>query len=172
MATERKRNPLIRSPLGGRLLSALHLPFFLLRPPRGYGVLTTKGRRSGKARRRCIRAVPLTEGRVVIVAIRGAARSGWAKNLRANPDVSLRLRSGRFSGTARQLDPSEHDLAGSAYCEAVHTFEYLEHLVWRPGRPQAESIRDLHRNWFDQGTPFVIELDARQRTAGNAVTSA
>jgi deazaflavin-dependent oxidoreductase (nitroreductase family) len=157
--TERKRNPLIKSPLGGRALSAAHLPFFLLRPPRGYGVLTTIGRKTGKARRRCIRAIPMDGNRVVLVAIRGTSRSGWAKNLRANPDVSLRLPGGSFTGRARELAPSERPQARSAYCEAVHSFEYLEHLVWKPGRPRAESIRELHTGWFERGTPFVIDLD-------------
>jgi deazaflavin-dependent oxidoreductase (nitroreductase family) len=169
---ERKRNPLIRSPLGARALSAVHLPFFLIHPPRGYAVLTTTGRKTGKARRRCVRAIPIEGNRVVIVAIRGAPRHGWAKNLQADPEVGLRLPGGRLRGRARELAASERELARSAYCDAVHRFEYLEHLVWRPGRPRAESIRDLHRSWFEQGTPFVVDLDVRERTAGSSVTSA
>ncbi len=157
-ASERKRNPLIKSPLGGRALSALHLPFFLIRPPRGYGVLTTTGRRTGKRRRRCIRAIR-RGNRVFVVAIRGAERSGWAKNLRANPEVDLRLRGGRFKGVGRELRAGEEsEQAREAYGESVHPFEYLEHLVWRPGRPTAASIRELHRDWFERGTPLVVEL--------------
>ena len=44
---EDKRNPFTSSAARGRTLSALQLPFFLLRPPAGYGVLTTTGRRRG-----------------------------------------------------------------------------------------------------------------------------
>jgi deazaflavin-dependent oxidoreductase (nitroreductase family) len=160
-AGERKRNPLIKSPLGGRALSAVHLPFFMIRPPRGYGVLKTVGRRTGKVRRRCIRAIPMDENRVVLVAIRGAARSGWAKNLQVNPEIALRLPGGSFTGRARELAPSERPEARSAYCDTVHSFEYLEHLVWKPGRPTVASIRDLHTGWFEHGTPFVIDLDLR-----------
>jgi deazaflavin-dependent oxidoreductase (nitroreductase family) len=156
--SERKHNPLIRSPLGGRALSAFHLPFFLVRPPRGYGILTTTGRRTGKRRRRCIRAVRFADGKIAIVAIRGTGRSGWAKNLGANPEVELRLTEGRFRGIAREVHAAEREAAREAYSESVHPFEYLEHLVWRPGRPSAASIRDLHRSWFERGTPFVVEL--------------
>jgi hypothetical protein len=56
-ATERKLNPFINTPAGGRALSAMQLPFFLVRLPSGYGVLTTTGRKTGKVRRRCVRAI-------------------------------------------------------------------------------------------------------------------
>jgi deazaflavin-dependent oxidoreductase (nitroreductase family) len=136
----------------------MHLPFFLVRPPKGYGVLTTTGRRSGKQRRRCIRAIPFGDGKVVIVAIRGAGVSGWAKNMLAQPKVQLRLPGGRLEGVAREISPAEREEARAAYCESVHRFEYAEHLIWKPGRPNRESIRELHRGWFEKGTPFVIDL--------------
>src|ERR687895_1476960 len=50
-------NPLTTKLAGGRILSALQLPYFMLLPARGYGVLTTTGRRTGKKRRKCIRAI-------------------------------------------------------------------------------------------------------------------
>ena len=52
-----KHTRLIRSARAGGVLSALMLPLFLLRPPAGYGVITTIGRKSGKKRRRCIRVI-------------------------------------------------------------------------------------------------------------------
>ena len=36
-----KHRRLLRTPRDGRILSALMLPFFMLRPPTGFGVLTT-----------------------------------------------------------------------------------------------------------------------------------
>ena len=30
--------------------------------------------------------------------------------------------------------------------------------MWRPGRPTPAKIRELHRDWFAQGTPLVVEL--------------
>jgi hypothetical protein len=55
LAVERKGNPFMRSPTGGRVLSAMMLPLFILRPPSGFGVITTTGRRTGKTRRNCTR---------------------------------------------------------------------------------------------------------------------
>ena len=81
-ATERKLNPFINTPAGGRALSAMQLPFFLVRPPSGYGVLMTTGRKTGKLRRRCVRAI--RRGDVVyVVAIKGNTQ--WASVYRAEP---------------------------------------------------------------------------------------
>ena len=52
-----KHTRLIRSARDGRVLSALMLPFFMARPPSGFGVITTTGRKTGKARRKCIRVI-------------------------------------------------------------------------------------------------------------------
>jgi deazaflavin-dependent oxidoreductase (nitroreductase family) len=158
-AAERKRNPLIRTSAGGRTLSALHLPFFLVRPPSGYAVLTTTGRRSGKPRRRCIRAVRVDD-RAYTVAIKGAGITGWAKNALANPDVRLRLPGGTFSGRARELrDAAEREEVAVAYCDTVHWFDYLTYINWRKGRPTPEKIEELLRSWFERGTPLVVELE-------------
>lgn len=152
----RTGNPLTSSPLGGRILSASQLPWFTVLPPRNYGVLTTTGRRTGKRRRRCVRAV--RSGEVVyLVAIKGG-RTGWALNALANPEVGLRIRGGSFSGPAREPRADEIAAARAAYCEPVGWFELLEYTMWRKGRPRAETIRQLHREWFDQGTALVVEL--------------
>ena len=52
-----KHRRLIRSARDGRLLSALMLPGVLAWPAAGYGVITTTGRKTGKARRKCIRVI-------------------------------------------------------------------------------------------------------------------
>ena len=156
-AGERRDNPLIRSPRGARLLSSSQLPLFALRPPKGYGILTTKGRVSGKARRRCVRA-PRSGDRAYLVAIRGSAVTAWAMNIGANPEVRLRLRGGRFRGRARELEPDERDEALRVYLEPRSYFERLEYRNWRRGRPTREKIDELHRSWFERGTAFVVEL--------------
>lgn len=154
---ERKRNPLINSASGGRALSAAQLPLFMLHPPRGFGVLTTTGRKSGKSRRRCIRAARVGE-RVYIVAIKGA-RTAWVKNVEATPQVRLRLPGGSFDGVGRRLlDEDERREAVVAYCGRVNPFDYLECMLWRSGRPTRAKIEDLHRGWFERGTPLVIRL--------------
>jgi deazaflavin-dependent oxidoreductase (nitroreductase family) len=153
----RKHNPLVNSPLGGRTLSAMQLPFFAIRPPSGYGVLTTTGRKSGKARRRCIRAI--RDGEVAyVVAIKGEI-TGWLKNARANPNVRLRVPGGTFDGVARELrDKGEIERGREAYIKNVDPFSYPEYTMWRRGRPTRSRIQQLHREWFDRGIPLVIEL--------------
>ena len=163
MAVERKHNPFISSQAGGRALSTLQLPFFLLLPPAGYGVLTTTGRKTGKARRRCVRAIR-RDDKVYIVAIKGP--SSWAKNAMANPDVRLRLRGGRFKGRARMLQEPERRQAEEAYCDTVTRFDYLTWMNWSKGRPTPIKIKGLLRGWFNDGLPLVVDLDiARPKPA-------
>jgi deazaflavin-dependent oxidoreductase (nitroreductase family) len=98
------------------------------------------------------------DGRAYIVSIKGA-RSGWLKNIRANPNVRLRIRGGRFEGVARELrEGAEMQEAMAAYCETVNPFDYLECANWLKGRPTRAKIQELHRAWFDQGVPLVVEL--------------
>jgi deazaflavin-dependent oxidoreductase (nitroreductase family) len=140
----------------GRFLSASQLPYFQLRPPQDYGVLTTTGHKTGKRRARCVRVVRRGD-RAYLVAI-GGNRNHWARNILATPEVGLRLRDGRFKGTARVIPPGEADEARAAYSADVHWFERLEWRVWRKGSFTAEGSRDLHRHWFDSGLPFLVEL--------------
>jgi deazaflavin-dependent oxidoreductase (nitroreductase family) len=159
MVPERKRNPFVTSAAGGRALSAVQLPLFLIRPPAGYAVLTTTGRKTGKARRRCLRAIRQGD-RVYIVAIKGIGTTGWAKNALSSPVVRLRLRGGTFSGRARRLqEAAELRDAAHAYCDSVHPFDFLTWVNWRKGRPSRLKIKGLLRSWFDEGTPLVVDLD-------------
>ena len=161
MPAERTRNPFTASSRGGRTLSALQLPFFLVRPPAGYAVLTAPGRRTGRTRRRCVRAIR-RDDEVYVVAIKGVARSGWAKNALAADSVELRLPGGRRTGRARRPSPGpEFARARDAYCGTIRSFDYLTWLNWRKGRPSRAGIEELLRDWFERGTPLVIELDAR-----------
>src|SRR5438445_9117554 len=52
-----KHTRLLRSARDGKWLSAMMLPLFLLRPPSGFGVIETTGRKTGKVRRKCVRAI-------------------------------------------------------------------------------------------------------------------
>jgi deazaflavin-dependent oxidoreductase (nitroreductase family) len=154
---ERKGNLFLRSSTGGRILSALMLPHFAILPPKGFGVLTTTGRKTGKTRRKCVRAVR-RGNEVYVVAIRSSA---WLKNIEANPTVTLRIRGGTFAGVARTLrDAAERDKTIAAYAETVNPFDYMECVMWRRGRPARSKITQLHRTWFEHGTPLVIDLRA------------
>jgi len=98
-----------------------HTPKFFLRlihlPPRlmyaiGLGpvfgrlilLLTTTGRKSGKAR-----VTPLQyeeiDGKLYIGAALGS-KADWIRNIQANPHVKVRVKSGQFSAIAKlSLDP-------------------------------------------------------------------
>lgn len=130
----------------------------MARPPGGYGVLTTRGRKSGKKRRRCVRVVK-RGNKAYLVAIKGS-RTAWLKNIRADPRVRLRIRAGSFLGTARETDDSERQAALDAYSEhASPSFEYLEYRMWRKDRPTPAGIQAIHQDWFETGTPLTVELD-------------
>ena len=68
-ASKHRRSPFVRSATGGRVLSALMLPFVATLPSAGFGVITTTGRKTGKARRKCIRVIRRGD-RVYIVMLR------------------------------------------------------------------------------------------------------
>lgn len=154
---QRHRDWLVGSRRRGRALSALQLPFFLVLPPAGFGVLTTTGRRTGRQRRTCVRVIRSGD-KAYLVAI-GGARTGWLKNIRADPNVRLRIRDGFFEGVARELRTStETQEALATYCETVNPFDHVECVVHGRGRPTQAKIEQLHRSWFEKGTALVVEL--------------
>jgi deazaflavin-dependent oxidoreductase (nitroreductase family) len=163
---ERKRNPFTKSAGGGRALSAMMLPFFTILPPRGFGVLTTTGRRTGKTRRKCVRVVRRGDRAYLVMlgpALVGKdapkAVAGWLWNIRADPRVRLRIRGGTFAGSARELEKGpEKERARQAYCETVHTFDYIECDFHTSGWPSRAKVKRLHRHWFDTGIPLAIDL--------------
>jgi deazaflavin-dependent oxidoreductase (nitroreductase family) len=157
---------LIRSAAGGRAVSAMTLPYMLLLPPAGYGVLTTTGRKSGKPRRKCLRAVRrgdkayLSMIRPPIVAVENPSIvTAWVLNLRANPAVRLRIRGGTFDGVAREInDEPELREAREAFCETVVPFDYLSGNLHLRGIPTRAKILRFNRYWFDTGIPLAVEL--------------
>jgi deazaflavin-dependent oxidoreductase (nitroreductase family) len=155
---ERRHNPFVRSLTGGRVLSALMLPWFSIWPPRGFGVITTTGRKTGKTRRKCVRAIR-RGNRAYIVSIPGAS-AAWLKNIKTDPNVSLRIRGGTFAGRARELSGRvEAEQAMQAYCETLNATDYLACAQHRRGRPTRSKVKDLHRTWFNEGIPLVVELE-------------
>ncbi len=164
---ERKRNLFTKSTGGGRMLSALMFPLSV-RPPRSFGVLTTKGRKTGKWRRKCVH--PVRDGdKVYILMLRVSAAAitenhtaGWLLNIRSEPRVHLRMHGGSFAGRARELDdPAEIERARAVYCETVTPFDYVECTFHRGGLPTRAKIEELHRSWFATGVPLVVELQER-----------
>ena len=152
---KKRRNPLTASSLGGRVLSSSQLPWFLIRPPRDYGVLETVGRRSGQRRRCCVRIVEHKD-QAGIVAI-GGHGVGWLANLTETPEVRVRTRQGWRPAIARVVAEFPEVLR-SGYEESSGVFCYGEYLMWRSGRPTAEGIRELHRAWLDTGVLVRLDL--------------
>ena len=163
---EHSRNFFVRSAGGGRALSALMMPFFMVRPPKGYAAITTTGRKSGKPRRKCVRAIRNGSSvyvvmlRPPVVAIENPdIITAWVLNIRSDPNVSVRLRGGEFPGLARELaEPDELQKARDVFCEAVVPFDYGECSVHLRGLPNRNKIRELNRYWFDTGVPVAIDL--------------
>jgi deazaflavin-dependent oxidoreductase (nitroreductase family) len=161
-----KHRRLIRSAGHGRLLSAVMLPSFLVRPPNGFGVITTIGRKTRKSRRKCIRVIRSgSKAHIVqlrppeLAVTRPSAVSAWVWNIRSTPRVTLRIRGGTFVGIARELkEPAELAEAREAFCEAVNPFDYGECNVHLRGLPTRSKIEELHRYWFDTGIPLVVDL--------------
>lgn len=157
-----RRNPLTTTLTGGRILSALQLPWFMLAPPAGYGVLTTTGCSTGKRRRKCVRVIR-KDDRAFLVAIPGP-EAAWIKNVRADPRVRLRSRGARSEGIAREIR-DEHELqeALEAYCHTLHRFDHAAFAMHWPGRPTQPRIRRLLELWFENGIPVAIDLEAAGR---------
>lgn len=136
-------NPLTSTRAGGKILNALQRPLFMVLPPKAVAVLTTIGRRTGKRRRNCVRAVR-RGNKVFLVSLPGRY-GGWYRNLKANPRVELRIRSGRFRGVAREIgDAAEYEEARAAYCDTVTFFDYIEYVNHRDSRPTRDRIQELH----------------------------
>jgi deazaflavin-dependent oxidoreductase (nitroreductase family) len=155
---ERQRNPLVRSQRGGRVLSAMMLPLLAASPTASFGVITTTGRRTSKRRRKCVRLI--RRGSSVYLVSIGGEGAAWVKNLRADPNVELRMRGGSFRGRARDLrDQDEADQARQRFCETIYPFDYVECTMHCSGRPTRAKIERLHHKWFDLGTPLVVDLE-------------
>lgn len=142
-------------------LHAIHRPWFAVRVPRGVGILTTVGRKSGSPRVTYVKAVRDGD-RVYLVAITGR-HTLWVKNIQANPHVWIRLTGGTYEGEARPMAPGDpvYEAAHERFCGVVHLFDYVENMFHRKGLPSRRKIVELHRAWFEGGTPLVVELTSR-----------
>ncbi len=154
---DRRRNPFLLSQKRAGVLSALQLPLYSTIPPKGTGVLTTVGRKTGKVHRRCVRVIR-KDDRAYLVAI-GGEHAGWLKNIRKTPRVKLHIRGGTFWGTAHEVkDEAEREEAREAYVGTLVPWDYMECSFHRRGRPTRQKIQELHTLWFENGVPVIIDL--------------
>ena len=95
-------NPFASAPWFHKLGHATNTMFWRALPtPTGLGVLTTTGRRTGKQRVRALRVIR-DGNRLYGVAMLGP-KCAWLHNIRAHPDVRIKLGSKTHNATAREL---------------------------------------------------------------------
>ncbi len=151
-------NPLAGSRFYARMGNLWTRPMWgMLRPPVGFAILTTKGRKSGQPRSQCVRAIR-EDDRVVVVAMMGE-RAQWLKNARADPQVTLKLHDGRYRGTAHEVtEPAEREWAETLYADTVVRNDYFDYAAYEWAFPRRRAIVEAHRRWFDEGIPMVVQM--------------
>lgn len=147
---------------GAKFLN-LQTAWFRLAAPKGYAVLTTIGRKTGRPRRVNIRAI-IQDERVFVVAITGRDHGftdAWVHNLEAKPDVRLRIgRRNRTGSTRLPKEDDERLEARALYAGTINWFDFVSSVVNQRGIPWPRRIRELHCRWADEGELFVIELNS------------
>ena len=134
-------------------------PMRVLPTPRGYAILTTIGRKTGKPRPRAIRAVREGE-QVYAVALLGD-KCAWLINVRANPKVTLRLGTKTMPATARQVtDPDELVRAAAAYHAIAGWYDYLDYVNYVWSIPTRKNLLAAHDRWFETGPVIAFDLAA------------
>jgi deazaflavin-dependent oxidoreductase (nitroreductase family) len=127
--------------------------------PAGLALLTTVGRKSGKRRQRAIRAVRDGD-RVYAVALLGP-RTSWLYNIRANPEVRVKLGRRTYDATARIIDdPAERQRAFDIYHPVAGVYDYVDYANFVWSLPTKGRLLRAHDSWFERGTPVVFELRA------------
>ena len=142
---------------GARFLNA-QTSWFRLYAPTGFAVRSPVGRRTGRGRRTNVRVN--ARGAQGVLGWIGGGGAGWLQNVRAGPQVELRI--GRTTRTGRARPPSdeaERLEAIETYCETVNWFDYVESMVNQRGRPTSARIRSMHARWCEQGLVLVVDLD-------------
>jgi deazaflavin-dependent oxidoreductase (nitroreductase family) len=132
-------------------------PWRALPTPAGLAVVTTTGRKTGKKRVRAMRAVR-DGARVYAVSLLGD-RADWVRNVRANPDVTVKLGGRTYRATARLIDDGEElRRAEELYYPIAGWYDYADYANYVWDFPTREKLLRVHNEWFEQGTPVVFEL--------------
>jgi len=152
-------NPFAGTRFYARLGNLVTRPLWSRLPaPPGFGILTTTGRRSGLPRPQSVRAIRDGD-RVVVVCMMGE-RADWLENIRANPQVTIRLGDQTVRGVAREVvDAGERQRAAELYIGTTQASDYLDYAVYHWGFPTRRKIERAHRRWFEEGIAVVIRLE-------------
>ncbi len=109
-----------------------------------YCYLTTTGRVSGRPHK-----IEIWFGNnedIIYLLSGGGMESDWAKNISANPSVSVRIAAHHFMGTARLVTEAAEDGLARRLLAA-------KYYRWREGRPLNE--------WARSATPIAIQLSIK-----------
>lgn len=152
-------NPFAFSRWYSRLSNIFVSPLFRLLPmPRGFVLLTVIGRRSGKPRRRPVRAV--RHGDTLYTVAMLGERSDWLRNVRVEPRLKLKMGVRTHSGLAREVvDPSERGSAAGLYEREVVPYDYVDYASVHWGWPTRRKIREAHRRWAAESVMVAIDLE-------------
>jgi deazaflavin-dependent oxidoreductase (nitroreductase family) len=116
---------------------------------------------SGKARPQSVRAI--REGDQVFLVCMMGHRASWLKNIRACPQVTIRLGNDILRGTAREtVDLAERHRAAEVYVGTIDSSDYFDYVVYCWSIPTRRRVERAHRRWFDEWVPVVIELERTQ----------
>jgi deazaflavin-dependent oxidoreductase (nitroreductase family) len=154
-------NPFAKSRWFHRLANYSGPPaFFRVLPlPPGFALLTVTGRRTGKRRRRPIRAIR-DRSTLYAVAILGE-KSDWLRNLRANPRATARVGVRTRGITLREItDPAEREKAAQLYIDTVVPYDYFDVPIVDWTVPTPARIRKSHRTWLKVGILVALELES------------
>jgi deazaflavin-dependent oxidoreductase (nitroreductase family) len=153
-------NPFSSSRWYHRLSNIFVAPMFRLLPmPRGFILLTVTGRKSGKPRRRPVRAVRRSDT-LYPCAILGE-RSDWLRNVRVEPRVRVKIGGRTRSGRAREVtDEAERAEASAQYVDEVFPYDYMDYPTVDWGIPTRNRIRRAHEEWLSRGVLVAIDLEA------------
>ena len=151
-------NPFAFSRWYHKLSNIFVVPQFRVLPmPRGFVLLTVTGRRTGKRRRRPVRAIRRGDT-FYAVAVLGE-RSDWLRNVRREPDVRVKVGMRTSDATAREVaDPEERKAALELYVNEVVPYDYVDYPSVHWGWPTRRRIIDAHRQWAENGALVAIDL--------------
>jgi deazaflavin-dependent oxidoreductase (nitroreductase family) len=135
--------------------------------PRGYAVLTTIGRRTGRTRRSCVRAV-MTGDRAILVAT-GGRGCAWLVNLEAHPVVELHIGRSSRRGTARLAASDVARTLTREFADPVYNWDRLASVVNQRGLPTTARIRAMHQRWCREGLMALVDLEVISDLAEEAV---
>lgn len=107
-----------------------------------YCYVTSTGRKTGLLRR--IEIWFGLEGRTLYILSGGRDRADWVRNMRANPNVSVRIRDREFAGHARAVQPGEEDALARRLLVEKYRPRYADDL----------------EEWGETAVPIAVDLAA------------